>query len=402
MLMRALMRAALVMVAAVTVTGSWQVPASAKGDPPGGGLGGTQCGQSYTPGCTVTAGTPGSSGPGSPGENVPGSGTLAAARPGGGLRGHGEQGVRLRPGRLHDHGPRPWPARSAWARPPARGPPAPPAASGAGPARGAVPAAARSGDPLVPGARRAAADPIAHMAMGRPRRLASGVEDSTGPRRVGHRDRDPGVGVLADGRRQDGHLPQGPGTAYTGRDNPASPSPTCGYTYTRSSAGQPRAAYHVTVTITWDITWTGPAGPAGRCRRCSPPPQPPCEWLNHRQSTPPEVRDGNADRAPPGGRRPGRRARLTAATAPQLGTGRDRRPGGGGVRAGLRGGWVQAGNRKPVLAVVHDVAAGQLLTAADLQVVRVSASGPVSLVPAAGEASVLGSPAPGRCRRAPC
>jgi len=56
-------------------------------------------------------------------------------------------------------------------------------------------------------------------------------------------------------------------------------------------------------------------------------------------------------------------------------------------------GWVQAGNRKPVLAVVHDVAAGQLLTAADLQVVRVSASGPVSLVPAAAEASVLGRPA---------
>jgi hypothetical protein len=58
-------------------------------------------------------------------------------------------------------------------------------------------------------------------------------------------------------------------------------------------------------------------------------------------------------------------------------------------------GWVQAGNRKPVLAVVHDVAAGQLLTAADLQVVRASASGPVSLVPAATEASVLGRPAAG-------
>lgn len=58
-------------------------------------------------------------------------------------------------------------------------------------------------------------------------------------------------------------------------------------------------------------------------------------------------------------------------------------------------GWVQAGNRKPVLAVVHGVAAGQLLTTADLQVVRVSASGPVSVVPAAREASVLGRPAAG-------
>jgi len=56
-------------------------------------------------------------------------------------------------------------------------------------------------------------------------------------------------------------------------------------------------------------------------------------------------------------------------------------------------GWVQAGNREPVLAVARAVAAGQPLTAADLQVVRVSASGPVSLVPAAAEASVLGRPA---------
>lgn len=58
-------------------------------------------------------------------------------------------------------------------------------------------------------------------------------------------------------------------------------------------------------------------------------------------------------------------------------------------------GWVQAGNRKPVLAVVQNVAAGQLLTSADLQVVRVSASGAVSLVPAASEASVVGRPAAG-------
>ena len=58
-------------------------------------------------------------------------------------------------------------------------------------------------------------------------------------------------------------------------------------------------------------------------------------------------------------------------------------------------GWVQAGNRKPVLAVVQNVVAGQLLTAADLQVVRVSASGPASLVPAADEASVVGRPAAG-------
>lgn len=34
-------------------------------------------------------------------------------------------------------------------------------------------------------------------------------------------------------------------------------SPDCGYTYQRSSAGQPGDAYTVTVTTTWRITWTG-------------------------------------------------------------------------------------------------------------------------------------------------
>jgi hypothetical protein len=65
---------------------------------------------------------------------------------------------------------------------------------------------------------------------------------------------------MGDGRTVTCH---GPGTPYSGGDNPAASSPTCGYTYTRSSAGQPSAAYHVTVTITWDITWAGPGGAGG-------------------------------------------------------------------------------------------------------------------------------------------
>src|SRR5579859_5991402 len=68
MLMKALSRVALVLAAAVAVTGLWQGPARAQGGPGGGGLTGTTCGQSYTPGCTVTVGTPGGpGGPGSPG-----------------------------------------------------------------------------------------------------------------------------------------------------------------------------------------------------------------------------------------------------------------------------------------------------------------------------------------------
>jgi hypothetical protein len=56
---------------------------------------------------------------------------------------------------------------------------------------------------------------------------------------------------------------KGPGTAYAAGDNPSAASPTCGYTYDRSSAGQPGGAYRVTVTITWDITWVGTGGAGG-------------------------------------------------------------------------------------------------------------------------------------------
>jgi len=35
------------------------------------------------------------------------------------------------------------------------------------------------------------------------------------------------------------------------------PSPTCGYTYTRTSAGQPNEAYTVTATAYWVVDWSG-------------------------------------------------------------------------------------------------------------------------------------------------
>ena len=53
-------------------------------------------------------------------------------------------------------------------------------------------------------------------------------------------------------------------------------------------------------------------------------------------------------------------------------------------------GWLRAGNRQPVLALARSVTAGQMIAAADLQVVRVSTSGPVSLLPASQEAAVVG------------
>lgn len=51
---------------------------------------------------------------------------------------------------------------------------------------------------------------------------------------------------------------------------------------------------------------------------------------------------------------------------------------------------VRSGNREPVLAMARPVAAGQVITAADLRVVNVSVSGPVSLVPASRLALVTG------------
>jgi len=56
-------------------------------------------------------------------------------------------------------------------------------------------------------------------------------------------------------------------------------------------------------------------------------------------------------------------------------------------------GWLAAGNRQPVLALAQPVTAGQVITAADLEVVRVSAAGPVSLVPASRQGEVAGSTA---------
>ena len=54
----------------------------------------------------------------------------------------------------------------------------------------------------------------------------------------------------------------GPGTPYTSTDSPDVPSPTCGYTYTRSSAGQPNNAFNVTATVSWSVDWAG-GGQAG-------------------------------------------------------------------------------------------------------------------------------------------
>lgn len=51
---------------------------------------------------------------------------------------------------------------------------------------------------------------------------------------------------------------QGPGTPYVqGVSDPSITSPDCGYTYARSSAGQTRERFTVSVTVSWRVSWTG-------------------------------------------------------------------------------------------------------------------------------------------------
>ncbi len=49
----------------------------------------------------------------------------------------------------------------------------------------------------------------------------------------------------------------GPGTPYAAGGNPAASSPTCGHTYTTSSASEPGGAFPVAATVAWTVTWTG-------------------------------------------------------------------------------------------------------------------------------------------------
>jgi hypothetical protein len=50
---------------------------------------------------------------------------------------------------------------------------------------------------------------------------------------------------------------QGPGTPYAATDEPNAPSPTCGYTYQKSSVGQPNDAFSITATVSWVVDWVG-------------------------------------------------------------------------------------------------------------------------------------------------
>lgn len=62
----------------------------------------------------------------------------------------------------------------------------------------------------------------------------------------------------------DGHTVTcaGPGTPFPHAADPQSSSPDCGHTYRRSSAREPGQAFTVSVTVQWNVTWSG-AGQGG-------------------------------------------------------------------------------------------------------------------------------------------
>jgi hypothetical protein len=50
---------------------------------------------------------------------------------------------------------------------------------------------------------------------------------------------------------------EGAGMPWQPGMDPEAASPTCGYTYTTSSAGAPGGAYTLTATVTWEVSWVG-------------------------------------------------------------------------------------------------------------------------------------------------
>ena len=271
MLTRLLRRAAVAAAAATALVFLTQVPALAGGGPGGSGSGGfgySQCGQSSSPQCTVTAG----SGPatGTPGTASTGGGTTggtATVSTGGTATGGCAGTVNKTFGCV--------PAGcnitvQTLACPIGVGGAAPPAGGGAPvlPAPGVLAQLAvkylRLPDPVIrsspaPGALQLTRLPVWLWVAVNAWQPQSKTAEVPGESVTATATPVSAAWSMGDGTTV---TCKGPGTPYGG-GNPAAASPTCGYTYDQSSAGQPGGAYRVTVTITWDITWQGTGGAGG-------------------------------------------------------------------------------------------------------------------------------------------
>jgi hypothetical protein len=238
MLTRMALRAAVAAAAAMALVLLAQVPALAGGSPsPGSGFGFAQCGQSASPTCTITAGT------------GPAGGTPGAATASGSTAGRGGPAVTA-PGAAQ-------------------------AAQNALVARPAIPVPAalaqmavkylRLPDPVVQSSPAPAVLQLTRLPVWLWVPAAAWQPQSKTATVPGESVTATATPVSAAWSMGDGTTVTctGPGTPYTASASPAAASPTCGYTYGQSSAGQPGGAYRVTVTVTWDITWTGTGGAGG-------------------------------------------------------------------------------------------------------------------------------------------
>jgi hypothetical protein len=247
-----------------------QTAAQANGPGGGGPLGNVQCGQSYTPGCVITVGRPGSSGttPGStgqPGSTLPATGGVS---PPGGCAGTTSAqfgcvpaGCQITAQTLGCAIP---PGTPAGCAAPGGCAPAP-----ALPPPGVLAQWARRYLVLPSPVIRSSPAQVDLQLTQLPTWLwisqAMWAPQSKTAAVAGESVTATATPVSVTWHPGDGSTVtcHGPGIAYISTYSPSSPSPDCGHTYSRSSAGQPGGAYHVTATITWDITWTGTGGAGG-------------------------------------------------------------------------------------------------------------------------------------------
>ena len=261
MLARVIRSAGCAVVAAAVVLALGQSAARAGGGPGGGGnpFGSVTCGQTYSPSCSLTAGSPG--GPGGTGQQLTGhDGNPLAA--GGGTGGCTQTqfgcvppGCNITQGTLACPLGVPGPGGGrAGAAPP------PPGLLGQIARRYLIlPSPVIRSSP-APGDLQLVHLPVwlwVNRVVWVPRSKTAAVP---GERVTATATPVSVAWHMGDGSTITCH---GPGAPYTTQFNPASASPNCGHTYRRSSAGQPRGVYHVTATITWDVTWRATGGAGG-------------------------------------------------------------------------------------------------------------------------------------------
>jgi len=258
-LTRAWTQAAVLVMAAGMLLAAFPAAARAGGHG-GSGFTLTQCGQVPAPGCAVTAGDPPGGGtPGSPGGG-PGTGILTGHSGGsGGCPGTASQQFGcVPPGCKIVNGTLGCPLGAVGPGGRAAGPPAP------GVLAELAERLLRLPDPVIRSSPASAAMQLTELPTWLWMAPGVWVARSATARVPGESVTATATPASAAWQMGDGHTVtcHGPGTAYTASSSPASASPACGYTYTQSSAGQPRAAFRVSVTIAWDITWAG-GGAAG-------------------------------------------------------------------------------------------------------------------------------------------